>query len=467
MLPKVLSFVDIETSGSSPVGDRIIEIAIIRVEDGKAVTTFDTLVNPESPIHPFTTQLTGITSEDVETAPTFSEISDEIYEILEGAVFVAHNVRFDYGFVRNELSRMGHSFTAKQLCTVKLARQLYPGYRRYSLDSIIERHCITCNARHRALGDTEVIYHFFQKALEEHGEEKMAQSISKVMKRPSVPITISQNVLDNVPESPGVYIFRDAQNMPLYVGKSVNLRNRVMSHFSSDHLTTTDAKLAREASGIEIVQTAGELGALLKEAAMVKELQPLYNKQLRRMRKIIVAIEGEVDGYKTIQISELDQLDLDDIEKVIGVFKSFKQAREFVRNLGKENNLCDKYLGLEKTKGSCFAYQLNSCKGACVGEESTLKYNLRFVQAISKYKVKSWPFSGPIIIKESGENGEEGYIVDKWCLVGLANGHVPSKDEFDYSFDYDTYKILRRFLLPKSGKPTVHVYGFTYPQTHV
>lgn len=465
MLPKVLSFVDIETSGSSPVGDRIIEIAIIRVENGELVRTFDTLVNPESPIHPFTTQLTGITQEDVETAPTFSEISDDVYEVLEGAVFVAHNVRFDYGFVRNELSRMGHSFTAKQLCTVKLARYLYPGYRRYSLDSIIERHGIGCSARHRALGDTEVIYHFYKQALDEHGEEKVAQSISKVMKRPSVPITISQNILDKVPESPGVYIFRDQHKAPLYVGKSVNLRNRVMSHFSSDYLTQTDAKLAREAYDIEVLTTAGELGALLQEASLVKELQPLYNRQLRRMKKIIVVVEGEENGYKTAEVKELSQIPLSDIDNVIGVFRSFKQAKDFLRELGKENSLCDKYLGLEKTKGPCFAYQLNSCKGACVGEEIALKYNLRFVQAVSKYKVKSWPYNGPIIVKESGENGEEGYIVDKWCLLGVVNGHVPTIEELEYSFDYDTYKILKRFLLPKRGKPKASVHGFTFPQS--
>lgn len=459
-----MSFVDIETSGSSPVGDRIIEIAIIRVENGEVIKTLDTLVNPETSIHPFTTQLTGITTEDVEVAPTFSEISDDVYEILDGAVFVAHNVRFDYGFVRNELSRMGHSFTAKQLCTVKLARNLYPGYRRYSLDTIIERHGISCKARHRALGDTEVIYQFFNKAIEEHGEERVSKGVSRVMKRPSVPITISQNILDKVPEAPGVYIFRDQNNAPLYVGKSVNLRNRVLSHFSSDYLTQTDAKLAREAHGVEVIETSGELGALLKEAALVKELQPLYNRQLRRMHKMIAAIEGELEGYMTIEIAETSEIPLDRVEKMIGVFRSYKQAKDFIRKLGKENELCDKYLGLEKTKGSCFAYQLNSCKGACTGDEAPLRYNMRFVQAVSKYKVKSWPFSGPIVIKEQGENREEGFIVDKWCLLGVVSREFPSSDEFQYNFDYDTYKILKRFLLPKKGKAKAKVVlPFSYP----
>jgi DNA polymerase III subunit epsilon len=186
----------------------------------------------------------------------------------------------------------------------------------------------------------------------------------------------------------------------------------------------------------------------------------LYNRQLRRVRKMIAAMEVETEGYKTIQILEIPAIPLENIEKLIGVFRSYKQAKDFVRKLGKENGLCDKYLGLEKTKGACFAYQLSTCKGACTGEENALKYNMRFIQAISKHKVKSWPFSGPVVIKEQGENGEEGYIVDKWCLLGMVNGHIPTIEELNYAFDYDTYRILRRFLLPKSGKVQATVSNF-------
>ncbi len=467
MLPSKLSFIDVETSGSSPVSDRVVEIAIIKVENGEIIKRFESLVNPEKPIHPFTTYLTGITQEEVDEAPTFSEISDEVYEILEGSVFVAHNVRFDYGFVRNELGRMGHTFSTKQLCTVKLARRLYPGFKRYSLDSIIERHNIKCSARHRAMGDTEVIYHFFNKAVKEHGGEIVAQEIGKSMKRPSTPIRMSQAKLDAIPETSGVYIFRDAKNAPLYVGKSVNLRNRVLSHFSADYLTQTDAKLAREACDIEIITTVGELSALLKEASLVKEIQPLYNRQLRRMTKMIAIIEGEQDGYKSVYMEQITEVSTDKISKVLGVFRSQKQAKEFIRTLSKENCLCDKYLGLEKTNGSCFAYQLNKCKGACVAEENVLSYNIRFIQAVSKYKVKSWPFKGPVIIKEQGEDGEEGYIVDKWCLLGKVSGDSPQLEEKNYSFDYDTYKILKRFLLKKSLKSNQSISRFTTLNTSV
>jgi len=355
---------------------------------------------------------------------------------------------------------MGYSFKGKQLCTVKLARRLYPGFQRYNLDSIIERHNLSCSARHRALGDTEAIYNFYQQALRERGEGKMVSAIERIMKKPSIPISISQSKLDKIPENPGVYVFRDKENIPLYIGKSVNLRDRVLSHFSSDYLTQTDAKLAREAHDVEIFETAGELGALLKESSLVKELQPIYNKQLRRTDKMTAVMEQERDGYKSIEILQLDQLNLEGIGGLLGIFRSQKAAKEFIRNLGKENKLCDKYLGLEKTKGACFAYQLNCCKGACIQEESRLSYNIRFSQAVAKYKIKTWPFRGPVIIKEQGIEELEGFIVDKWCLLGKANGVIPNIEDLNYSFDYDTYKILRKFLLRNNMKSNQSVSDF-------
>lgn len=460
MLPNKLSFVDIETSGSNALNDRIIEIAVIQVENGEVVNTFDTLVNPEGPIHPYTTYLTGISAEDVENAPTFSEISDDLYDMLKDTLFVAHNVRFDYGFIKNELGRLGYTFSTKQLCTVKLARKLYPGHQRYNLDSIIERHNIECEARHRAMGDTQVIHAFYQQSIETFGEEKVMQAVCKICKRPSVPISISENKLGKIPEGSGVYIFRDKNNAPLYVGKSVNLRNRVLSHFSSDYLNSTDMKLAKDAHNIETIETSGEMSALLLESSLIKDLQPIYNRQLRRQTKMIALVQEETtDGYLTLNLIQTNELDVKHIENLVGVYRSHKQAVDFLRQISKDFQLCNKLLGIEKTKKSCFGYQLNACKGACLGEENHLAYNIRFIQAVSNHKVKSWPFKGPVIIKENN-SVKEGFLVDKWCLLGKTNGVVPEVTKNDYVFDYDTYKILKKFILNKK-KSNISLFNFS------
>lgn len=182
MLPTKLSFVDIETTGTSIFSDRIIEICILRVENNHLVREFSTLVNPETRIDPFIEKYTGISSEELEDAPLFYKIKDEILEHLSESIFVAHNVRFDYGFVRNEFSRVGLKFSSKHLCTVKLARLLYPGFKRYNLDSLIERHQLEIKSRHRAYDDTKAIWDFYKKSYDSIDSKKFIKAINIVLR---------------------------------------------------------------------------------------------------------------------------------------------------------------------------------------------------------------------------------------------------------------------------------------------
>lgn len=185
-----LSFVDLETTGASPASDRIIEIGILRVENNKLKKTYTTLINPETHIPPFIENMTGIRGLELEKAPTFSQVKEEVLDHLKNSVFVAHNVRFDYGFLRNEFKRFGIRFNSKHFCTVRLSRVLYPRRRHHNLDSIIERFGIECGDRHRAFGDAEVLWRFFQLAKKEHGEEKLLEAIKQISKRPTLPINL-------------------------------------------------------------------------------------------------------------------------------------------------------------------------------------------------------------------------------------------------------------------------------------
>src|SRR3990167_10085922 len=173
MLPDILSFVDVETTGSSVSHGRIIEIGVVRLERNKIVKTFQTLVDPQDYVDPFVYSITGIAQKDLETAPTFGQIIDSVSEVLEGSIFVAHNVRFDYGFVRNEFKRYGKSLTLKHFCTIKLAKLLYPRLKNYNLDKIIDEFEIKCGKRHRALADAMAICEFYQKMHKFHPAQKL------------------------------------------------------------------------------------------------------------------------------------------------------------------------------------------------------------------------------------------------------------------------------------------------------
>ncbi len=152
--------VDVETTGASPLRDRIIDIGIIRIEKGEIVERYSTVIDPEKYVPPSIFSLTGISEQEIQRAPTFNDIAQDIKSLLDGAIFVAHNARFDYGFIKNELKRAGISFNAKCLCTVKLSRALFPRERKHDLSTIIERYDFTCSSRHRAMPDAEVLVDF-------------------------------------------------------------------------------------------------------------------------------------------------------------------------------------------------------------------------------------------------------------------------------------------------------------------
>ncbi len=452
MLPQKLVFVDTETTGLSVTRDRIIEIGIVRVENNKVVAEYQSLINPQTFLSPFITTITNITESDLEHAPTFYDIRKDIYDLLKDAVFVAHNVRFDYAFLRNEFKRTEMQFSTKHFCTAKLSRSLFPHASHHNLDSIIERFGFICERRHRAFDDAKILWEFYQTVQKQFDEPVLEQHLKHLLKRPSRPMQITEEQLDILPEAPGVYIFYGEDRIPLYVGKSVNVKERVLSHFSSDYSISKEMHISQQVTDIQVIPTAGELGALLKESQLIKELQPLYNRKLRSSRRLIVLKKKvNAQGYEEHFLEELLDIAPNETENILGVFRSKKQAKEFLYGVVKEHNLCEKLVGLEHTKGGCFAYRLGTCKGACVGKENPLIYNTRSIMAFSKNKIKPWPFPGPILIKETENisSQEDTFYIDKWCLLGKQTAKDGQADFFsneDYRFDMDTYKILASFL---------------------
>ena len=371
MLEKLsLAIVDVETSGPSVTGDRIIEVAVQRVEQGRLVRTFTTLVDPEQRISWDIERLTGITNDDLVGAPTFAAIQDDLRAIFDGCVFVAHNVRFDYGFIRNEFERLGRTFESPCLCTVRLSRLLYPRHRRHGLSALIERFKIPCPNRHRALDDAAAVWAFLQIARESIDPAKISRAVDLLLKTPSLPPGLHEDALKHLPAGPGVYIFYDADGATLYVGKSRNVRTRVRSHFTGDRRSGREMRLCQQVARIEARPTYGELAALLLESHLIKTMMPLHNQLSRQRRELVIARRSSsAAGYAGVQLERMATGRDMPPGDILAVFRSLRQGKEVLHNLAREHQLCPRALGLERSIGSCVYRQMKMCTGACTGKE--------------------------------------------------------------------------------------------------
>ncbi|MCY7388499.1 MAG: hypothetical protein LH481_10615 [Burkholderiales bacterium] len=462
VLPKKLAIVDLETTGMTATSDRITEIGILLIENGEVTEEWQSLVNPECTIPVEIQALTGITDAMVANAPTFEQLAREVLARLEGCLFVAHNARFDYGFVKNAFRRLEIPFTADVLCTVRLSRRLYPDYPSHNLDALISRHQLTSHDRHRALGDARITWAALAAMCRGNPAESVTAAIKALLKMPSLPPQLSPGVLDDLPEGPGVYLFYGVNALPIYVGKSVNLRDRVRSHFSSDYRSANDQRLSTEITRIAVEETAGELGALLREAQLVKSALPLRNHRLRKNRQIVFIRLTDLSlPAEMVPFAEFDP------GKTVGMYGPFPakpRAKALLQRLAADYALCWKALGVQQTEGACFARQLHRCRGACVGAESMMQHNLRLLDALSEHRFPAWPWKGPIAIKEThpDHGWERLYLVDRWCHLGTAGDEgelwslFASKHADEVEFDPDVYRLMRKHLA-QSDKSDVRV----------
>ena len=437
-----LAFVDLETTGATASLDRITEIGIILVDES-GVQEWSSLVNPETRISGFSERLSGISNEMVANEPRFCDLANRVYKMLEGRILVAHNARFDYAFLKQSFMREGIDFSVKTLCTVKLSRRLYPGYPKHNLDTLIERHGLKVSGRHRALADAQLIHQFWDKIQATIPQETIQSALKALLGRPSTPMHIDLTMIDGLPEAPGVYLFYGENDLPLYVGKSVNIRQRVMSHFTADVTSAKEMSLSQQVSRIEHIRTGGEIGALLQEAALVKKLQPTHNRQLRRNNELCsIQLKEASEGLK-VHVAYANALDFATTSNLYGLFKSKREALKALTEIAGEHNLCKAIIGLEKVKvGSpCFGRQLKKCRGACIGDEARLAHDARLLAGLGKLKIRTWPFDGPAYIKE----GEEMLLIENWAYLGSARSEEDIWNLMngrDACFNRDTYKIL-------------------------
>lgn len=438
--------VDIETDGMNYSRGHILEIAVIRIEKGEIVDQFSTILDPGIQVPYFITNLTGITTHDLVGKPTFDDIAERLAQIMEGAVFVAHNVRFDYSFIKEEFRRIGLPFTPKMLCTVKLSRALYPFERSHKLSSLIDRHGFHYSSRHRAYDDAHVLWQFLMHVSSEFDLSVIDQVVARQIALPSLPKNLSESIIKELPNAAGVYIFEDETGAPLYVGKSIDIKKRVMSHFTRDSSEFREFKLAQRVHNIRFEITNGELSALLLESKLVKELQPIHNRKLRRRKEFIVAKKGvNKDGYDAIDYYQLSDINPDEYDCILGIYETRTKAKAAALTAVRTFDLCPKLVGIESSLGSCFSYQLRKCHGACIKKEPIRHYNNRLALAYERTTLAHWPYESAITISEAEDYSGESLVIDKWRIIGrLSQGKLINYDEV---FDVDAYKILKAFLM--------------------
>lgn len=454
-LPAPMVFVDLETTGGNALDDRITEIGVVEVGP-HGVEQWSTLLDPAEPIPPFIQQLTGITNEMVRGQPSFGTLAQGLAERLHGKLFVAHNARFDYGFLKNEFRRAGIAFQADVLCTVRLSRLLFPSAARHGLDALIARFGLAPLGRHRALADADLLWQFWQKLHTLYTPDLIGQAVQRVTKRSSQPPQLPDEAIDALPDAPGVYLFYGEGDTLLYVGKSVDIRARVRSHFSSDHQVAKDLRISQEIRRVEARRTVGELGALLLESQLVKQLQPVHNRLLRRASHLYSW--QLTDDSDTPRLVSAKTVDFASAQSLYGTFQSRTSAESALRALADEHRLCCAQLGLEKVeKGRpCFGYQVKRCDGVCVGDAPLAPHTERTREALATLQLDTWPYDGPIAIEErSRHNGDvEHHIIDRWQYLGSLT-NVASHEALDAlvdsmpaatGFDPDIYRLLNRRL---------------------
>ncbi len=407
------AIIDVETTGGQARYDRVTEIAIV-VHDGEQVLeTFSTLLNPERSIPWNITNITGITDDMVADAPKFYEVAKKIVQLTDEAVFVAHNVSFDYNFIREEFARFGYSYVRKQLCTVRLARKVFPGLHSYSLSNLKAHFGIRAERSHRALDDTLATVNIFERILRAQNSVIVQPDlIYKTIQEARLPQNITVERLKSLPAACGIYYMHDEAGNVVYVGKSINIQKRMFEHFADQ--TPKGEKMRQGVHDISHVVTGGELTALLLESAEIKRLQPRINRaQLAKTHLGGIYTYADQRGYQCFAVGKRSTKASKSLT-AIATYQKIEHARNHLESVARQFELCKKLCNLEPTEHACFYHAIKKCAGACVGEEPVEEYNSRTEQALAALQRG---INGSFFVIESGRDPGE------YAVVGIREGY--------------------------------------------
>ncbi len=441
------AIIDIETTGLSPSSEKITEIAIIIHDGENVVKEFSTLFNPQRKIPYRITQITGINNQMVNNAPKFYEVAKQIVELTENKIIVGHNVKFDYGFIRSEFKSLGYDFKRQTLDTIKLARKLIPGKPSYSLGKLCKSLGIQNPDRHRALGDATATKTLFELLLS-------IDSNPENINLNGVQSDLSKSLVKDLPKEAGVYYFYNNREELIYVGKSINIHDRVMSHLNNNlHKKAIEMKSA--IANVKYTVTGSELIALLLESSEIKKHQPIYNRAQRRT----FFNYGLYSFYDEQAYLNLKVMKIVNELSPIYTYSSINEGKEHLERLCEEYGLCQKICGLYDNSGACFYYQIHQCEGACIGEEEPDNYNKKVTLALNNFHFEKQDF---FVIDQGRNKDEIGVVkVEKgkyagfgFCNKQLANETMENLHEqiTFYSDNKEVRQIIRSFTRKNACK---------------
>jgi DNA polymerase-3 subunit epsilon len=426
------AIVDIETTGGSSKSHKITEIAVIIHDGEREISRYETLVNPEMHIPRNITALTGITNELVETAPVFKEVAEELHELLKDKVFVAHNVNFDYGFIRAHFADVGVKWNPKRLCTVRLSRKIIPGLYSYSLGKIAQQLCYQIEHRHRAMGDCDFTAILFKKLHAEDRNEHIKFALNARSREATLPPNLSRTIMEKMPDTLGVYLFYDASGKVIYTGKANNIKHRVSEHFRGNTHTGYISRFAEKIVDVKWIECPNELISLLVEAKEIKKHWPPYNRLMKRVTlNWGVFSYRDQNDYARFSIGRVGKW-----AKPIVSFRSQFEARQIIMKLRDEFQLCARYCDLQEQSGECAEDVHGTCNKACVQSEAPDIYNKRHALAI-EHLTKS---DGTLIIRDAG------FTPDEETLVLVKNGRYKGHGVIPKSLQVDGVEDVLKYI---------------------
>lgn len=377
----------------------------------------------------------------LKNAPKFYEVAKRIVEITEECIIVAHNSSFDYRILKTEFKRLGFPFKRKTLCTVELSQQLIPDMESYSLGKLTRALGIPVSDRHRANGDAMATVKLFKMLLNKDLEKVIIKDAIKIEKKSNIPKNL-KDIIEELPSETGVYYIHNEKGEIIYIGKSKNIRKRIIQHFTGTN--SKSKKIQTLVRAVTYEKTGSELVALLKESEEIKKNKPLFNRALRRtvFTHALYSFTDE-NGYINLKIDKADGE-----EQPITTFSTRSSGKHFMFKAAENYNLCQKLTGLYTTKTNCFKYDVKECNGACLNEESVEQYNERINSLIAKYSYEN----KNMLIIDRGRN------VHEKSVFLIENGIFKGLGFFDLNHQINNKEILLSLITPMTNnKDNQHI----------
>ncbi|MEM1358322.1 MAG: exonuclease domain-containing protein [Bacteroidota bacterium] len=455
---KEYAIIDVETTGGRANRHRVTEVGIVIFDGEKVLETYQSLINPEMRIPAGITELTGITMEMVANAPKFHEVARQIVELTQDRIFVAHNSRFDYDFIREEFRRLGYTYSRKQLCTVRLSRKTFPGLPSYSLGNLTRHFGIKLDNHHRALADAEATTELLKLCLSgPNSAMEVKTLVNRGITETKLPVNLKLAQIENLPEDCGVYYFHDTEGRVIYVGKSKNIRSRVAQHFNDR--TAKGKLIANQVADITFELTGSELVALLHESEEIKRLQPTINRAQRHTKfpYVIISKLNEL-GYRIFEVVR-NSAKVRKEEDVISEFPSLTRAKGRLNAVRKHLELCGIYTNVVKGSSACFYFHLKQCHGACAEKESPEDYNAR-AEAARLHLRNVFDYDFLLFDRGRTHDEEAAILVESGKYQGFT--FLSKEDSHDLSSIVnsirrlqthpDTARIIQRYVSEKGGR---------------